>query len=300
MILFRCFPACPVLLALLCCHAAAADGAAAESSAGSVASVDSSPAGGTAADGLALQEDPLLAALRIARDGRKQMEERVRDYTCILTRRERVDGRLIEHETMFVKIRHQQKRGDSILVPFSVYVRFLSPDRVKGREVIYVEGENKGKIIVRNGGTRFAHITTSLLPDSPAAMQHTRYPISEIGMLNLTRRLIENGERELSSDGCQAKLLRGAKVNGRPCTLIQVSHTSRQADLQYKTARILIDDEFVLPIHYSAYDWPPAEGDPAVLLEEYTYTDIEFNVGLTDWDFDHRNEVYQFLKTYSP
>ncbi len=37
-----------------------------------------------------------------------------------------------------------------------------------------------------------------------------------------------------------------------------------------------------------------------MLLEEYTYTDLKLNVGLTDWDFDHRNESYQFLKTYSP
>lgn len=228
------------------------------------------------------------------------MQENIRDYTCTLTRRERVDGRVIDHETMFVKIRHPQKRGERVIEPFSVYVRFLGPERVKGREVIYVEGQNDGRIIVRNGGTRFAHITTALMPDSPAAMQHTRYPITEIGMLNLTRRLIENGERELNEQACQVKLVRGAKVNGRPCTVIQVAHTARQSSLQYKTARILIDDELVLPIHYSAYDWPQKAGDAPVLLEEYTYTDVKLNVGLTDWDFDHRNEAYQFLKTYSP
>lgn len=279
------FSCCLLPLALICSRGSADDGSAVVAS---------------AVDAVLPAEEPLRAALRIAYDGRKQMEESVQDYTSILTRRERVDGRLIEHETMFIKVRHEQKQGDLIVVPFSVYVRFLSPDRVKGREVIYVEGRNDNKIVVRNGGTRFAHITTSLYPDSPAAMQESRYPISEIGVLNLTRRLIENGEQELRSNGCQAKLVRGAKVNGRPCTLIQVAHASRQTALQYKTARILIDDELVLPIHYSAYDWPLEDGGPAILLEEYTYTDIKLNVGLTDWDFDHRNEAYQFLKTYSP
>jgi len=275
MIRFLCFSACFAVLGLLCRV--------------SLAAIDLPP-----------EEDPLRASLRIAYDGQKRMQESIQDYTCTLTRRERVDGRLIDHETMFVKIRHPEIQGDLVVAPFSVYIRFLSPDRVKGREVIYVEGQNNGRIIVRNGGTRFAHITTSLLPDSRAAMQHTRYPISEIGMLNLTRRLIENGERELNANGCQVKLVRGAKVNGRPSTVIQVAHTSRQAELQYKMARILIDDELVLPIHYSAYDWPQKEGDPPILLEEYTYTDIKLNVGLTAWDFDHRNEAYQFLKTYSP
>ncbi len=245
-------------------------------------------------------QDPLRESLRIAYDGQKRMQESIQDYTCTLTRRERVDGRLMAYETMFVKIRHQQKHGGRIVEPFSVYVRFLNPDRVKGREVIYVAGHNAGKLIVRNGGTRFEHITTSLLPDSPAAMQHTRYPITEIGMLNLTRRLIENGERELKDKECQVKLVRGAKINGRPATVIQVAHTARKSDLNFKTVRIMIDDELNLPVHYSAYDWPEKDGAPPVLLEEYTYTDVKLNVGLTDLDFDHRNESYQFLKTYSP
>ncbi|MCU0871229.1 MAG: DUF1571 domain-containing protein [Pirellulaceae bacterium] len=259
-------------------------------------SVHSGPVVGTSP----VKEDPLRESLRIAYDGEKRIKESIRDYTCTLTRRERVEGRLMAYETMFVKIRHQQKQGGSVVEPFSVYVRFLAPDRVKGREVIYVEGQNEGKLIVRNGGTRFEHITTSLLPDSPAAMQQTRYPITEIGMLNLTRRLIERGEQELKDKECQVKLVRGAKINGRPSTVIQVAHTTRQSDLQFKTARIMIDDELNLPVHYSAYDWPEKEGEPVSLLEEYTYTDVKLNVGLTDLDFDHRNEAYRFLKTYSP
>lgn len=248
----------------------------------------------------AIQEDPLQESLRIARDGQKRMQESIQDYTCTLTRRERVDGRLMAYETMFVKIRHPQKQGGRVVEPFSVYVRFLSPDRVKGREVIFVAGQNKGKLIVRNGGVRFEHITTSLLPDSSAAMQQTRYSITEIGMLNLCRRLIENGERELNDKDCQVKLVRGAKINGRPSTVIQVAHSTRQAKLNYKTARIMIDDELKLPVHYSAFDWPEKNGDPPSLIEEYTYTDVKLNVGLTDLDFDHRNEAYRFLKTYSP
>ncbi len=247
-----------------------------------------------------VKEDPLQESMRIAYDGEKRIRETIRDYTCTLTRRERVEGRLMAYETMFVKIRHEQKEGGDVVEPFSVYVRFLAPERVKGREVIFVEGENNGKLIVRNGGTRFEHITTSLLPDSPAAMQQTRYPITEIGVLNLTRRLIERGEEEKKDKECEVKLIRGAKINGRPSTVIQVAHKTRQSDLQFKTARIMIDDQLNLPVHYSAYDWPQKEGDPPLLLEEYTYTDVKLNVGLTDLDFDHRNEAYRFLKSYSP
>ncbi len=253
-----------------------------------------------AADDNLAEEDPLRAALRIAYDGQNRIEDSIRDYTCTLTRRERVDGRLLGYETMFVKVRHRWKVEGRVVQPFSVYVRFLSPDRVKGREVIYVDGRNDGKLIVRNGGIRFAHITTSLLPDSPAAMQQSRYPVTEVGVLNLTQRLIANGEKELQDRNYEAKLVQGGKINGRSCTVVQMMHKVRGEGLAYKTARILIDDELLLPVHYSAYDWPDEEGGKPVLLEEYTYTDLKLNVGLTDWDFDHHNESYQFLKTYSP
>ena len=160
---------------------------------------------------------------------------------------------------------------------------------------------NEGKLIVRNGGTRFEHITTSLLPDSPAAMQHTRYPITEIGMLNLTRRLIENGEQELKDKDCQVKLVRGAKINGRPCTVIQVAHTAAAIgpavqDGPDSDRRRTGPAGPLFGVRLAG----ERRRQPACLLEEYTYTDVKLNVGLTDWDFDHRNEAYQFLKTYSP
>jgi len=221
-------------------------------------------------------------------------------HTCILTKRERVDGRLLCHTSMYVKIRHQQASDGRVVKPFSVYLRFLGPEKAKGCEVVYVHGKNKGRMIVRKGGTRFGYITTSLPLDSPVAFQFNRYPITEIGVKNLTRRLIENGEDELQYEDISVRIVPGAKVNNRPCALIQISHPMRREGLAYQFARILIDDEHHLPVHYSAYDWPKEKGGESRLIEEYTYTDIKTNVGLTDWDFDHRNENYQFLKSFTP
>jgi hypothetical protein len=246
-------------------------------------------------------EHPLVPVLKMAYDGVERMEQEIEDYTCLLTKRERVRGRLFDHETMYVKVRHRQVERGRVVRPFSVYVRFLRPERVKNREVVYVEGKNGGKMIVRNGGTRFEYITTALAPDSPTVLQQTRYPISEIGVLNLTRRLIEDGEYEMQhSDDCRVRIVPGAKINGRSCTLVQVAHPEPRETADYQMARILIDDQLVLPVHYSAYDWPDKEGGQPQLLEEYTYTNIRINVGLTDWDFDHRNENYLFLKGFTP
>jgi hypothetical protein len=38
----------------------------------------------------------------------------------------------------------------------------------------------------------------------------------------------------------------------------------------------------------------PVGGSEPPLIEEYTYTDIKTNVGLTDSDFDVRNRKYHF------
>jgi len=243
---------------------------------------------------------PLMPLLRTAYHVYRQMDQQIQDYTCVLTKRERVNGRLRGYETMVVKIRHQQALDGRVVTPFSVYVRFLRPARLKGREVLYVHGKNHGKMIVHNGGTRFEYITTAVPPDSPVALQHNRYPITEIGVKNLTRRLIEDGQEELQYDDVRLSIAPGAKVDGRPCTMIEVSHAAPREGLSYQFARILFDDVLQIPVHYSAYDWPKEPGGAPRLIEEYTYTKIRINVGLTDADFDHRNERYGFLKSFTP
>ncbi len=245
-------------------------------------------------------DHPLLPVLRLAYEGYQRMDGEIKDYTCVLTKRERVNGYLRGYETMVVKVRHQQVENGRVVTPFSVYLRFLSPAKVKGREVLYVHGRNDGMLIVRNGGKRFAYVTTAVAPDSPAASQDNRYPITEIGVKNLTRRLIEYGEDELQYDDVSVRTLPGAKINNRTCSLIQVSHPKRREGAPYQFARIFVDDELRLPLRYSAYDWPKEEGGEPQLIEEYTYTRFKANAGLTDWDFDHRNEKYQFLKSFSP
>jgi hypothetical protein len=245
-------------------------------------------------------ESPLEAVLQRAVAGYRRMEREIVDYRCILTKRERVDGQLRGPETAYLKIRHQQIEGGHVVEPFSVYLRFLRPATVKDREVLYVHGRNDGKMIVRNGGNRFAYITTALAPDSPAVLQEARYPITEIGVQTLTRRLIEVGGQELREETCEVQVIAGAKINNRSCTFIQVAQSVRREDPTWKFVRIFIDDELELPVYYAAYDWPSEEGGEPLLLEEYVYTHIELNVGLTDWDFDHRNENYLFMKGFSP
>lgn len=245
-------------------------------------------------------ENALIAVLQRAEAAYQRMNSEIRDYTCILTKRERIDGRLQGPESIYLKVRHQQSSGAEIEQPFSVYLRFLRPATVRDREVLYVQGRHQDKMIVRNGGTILPFVTTSLPPDSAAAMQESRYPITEIGVKMLTRRLIEVGQEKLGDDNYEVHIVPGARINGRYCTMIQVGHRERRQDQDFHYVRVFIDDQLELPVYYVAYDWPRSGESASIMLEEYTYTDIQLNVGLTERDFDHRNGNYLFLKSFIP
>ena len=229
---------------------------------------------------------PLEPALELARRGLANLETNIHDYSCTVVKRERIDGKLGEHEYMFAKIRHK---------PFSVYLYFLSPDGVKGQEVIYVDGQNDGNMLAHAGsGVRAMVGTVSLKPSSMLAMQGNRYAITEIGVENLARRLVEVAEHDLQFGECEVNFFPNAKVNGRVCTCVQVVHPVPRRNFRFHLARVFIDDELVIPIRYEAYDWPQEAGGQPVLLEEYTYMNVKINQGLTDQDFDPKNTAYKF------
>lgn len=232
--------------------------------------------------------------LDFARTAQKRIEAEIQDYTCSLVKRERVDGLLGGSQGMHVKIRHERKDGDTVTVPFSVFLEFLKPEKLAGREVLFVANQNQGDLIARRGGRRSPNMTIQLPIDSPMAMDGNRYPIVEIGFQNLTMRLIEVLESEQEFGDGKIDIYPGAKVNGRLCTHFRLTHERKRPGLTYYQAEVSVDDELGVPILFRSYDWPPKEGDDPLLLEEYFYKDVKLNAGLTDRDFDVNNPDYHF------
>ncbi|MCE9553449.1 MAG: DUF1571 domain-containing protein [Planctomycetes bacterium] len=236
----------------------------------------------------ATNEHPLAPALRIAYDGVARIERDVKDYSCTLVKREQIDGVVGEHQYIFCKIRHK---------PFSVYMYFLGPDDIKGREVIYVEGANDGKLLAHEEqGLRARFGTVALLPNSFLAMKGQRYPITMTGIQVMIRRLAEVAEKDSKFGECDVKFYQGAKINGRVCTCIQVTHPVPRRQFEFHLARVFIDDELQVPARYEAYEWPKQPGGAPVLLEEYTYLNMKLNNGFTDTDFDKHNPTYKFIR----
>ncbi len=206
------------------------------------------------------KEHPLLPLVKYASERYRHIDEQVKDYTCTLVKREQVDGQLSDTQFLFLKLRHGRESQGKAAIPFSVYLRFLAPAQLQGREVVYVEGRYNGKLIARRGGVRMAYMTFGLDPKGELAMQDNRYPITEIGFKNLMKRLVEVATEDMQHDECDVKYYPGAKINGRTCTMAQVIHPVRRPHFRYHMARIFIDDELQLPIRYASYDWPETPG----------------------------------------
>jgi hypothetical protein len=236
---------------------------------------------------------PLEPLLELAQLAIERIDREYFDYTATLTNQIRVKNNLREPHKLTIKIRHAHTKPDGLLAPFSVYTRFLEPAANAGREVIWMDGWNEGKLMVHLTGWQ-NWMNISLEPTGSVAMEGNLYPVTMIGMRNLLVQILEKGKRDLNYEPGIVNFKRGLKISGRVVTMVESIHPKKEPHFDYHIARIYLDEELGLPVGYEGYLWPEKEGDPPPLLEKYFYTDIELNVGLTDLDFDPSNPAYEF------
>jgi hypothetical protein len=227
---------------------------------------------------------PLMPAIRWAREALPQIEQ-IDSYTATLIKRERIGGKLGLRESLAIKVRHK---------PFSIYVKFLGPRCIKGQEVLYVDGANDGKMWAHGVGLLALPGTVPIDPSGPVAMQGQLYPLTQIGILYLTKRLVEVAETDVKYGECTATMIDHVKINGRPCRCLEVVHPKPRRNFNFHLGRVFIDDKLNIPLRYECYDWPKEGDNKPPLMEEYTYLDVKLNAGLADADFDIQNPGYGF------
>ena len=84
----------------------------------------------------------MTRALRTIRECQARFST-VTDYACTFYKRERINDRITPLFVMSMKAR---------TAPRSIYFKFENP--YKGREAIYVEGRNDGKVLAHDVGSR--------------------------------------------------------------------------------------------------------------------------------------------------
>ena len=215
------------------------------------------------------------------------------DYTAQFTKRELVNGEMLEEQTMTIKLRHQ---------PFSVYLKWH--DYEIGREIVYVDGVNEGNMLVHAGGWKAKLPAISMSPDSSIAMKEARHPITSAGMLALANIIVGYHRNDLESKNFTTCLqLEDQSIGGRACSCFVVEYRDRETSPDYRKSVTLIDKEWCVPLFIKNFGWPnedaaTAEGDldEATLIEHYTYSDVKFRSSLSALDFDHNNGDYRFVR----
>jgi len=235
-----------------------------------------------------VEEHPLIPVIRWAERERPKIAA-IRDYTALMDKQENIGGDVQEAQVMEIKVRHE---------PFSVYIKFGYPPHLVGQQAIFVKGKNDNKLIAHGVGVQRVAGTQKLDPNGFFAMKGNKYPITEMGILNLVDKLLEVGYKDSKFGECEVTYHENVKFGtgdtARECTVIQVRHPVPRPHFMFYVARIFVDKELNLPIRYESYDWPRRAGETPKLIEAYTYRKLNINVGLTDADFDHTNPVYAF------
>jgi len=251
----------------------------------------------SAAGELSLADERNLQLLRSVCDLLKSGRERfgqIPAYSAVFSKRERLGSDVTDLTTLQVRVRHQ---------PLAVYLKWLDGPGV-GKEVLYLDGENDGSLLVRLGGLRGRLIPSFKVdPTGALAMGESRYPITKGGILGLSESLIAHREQELQNRVyAHARQVADADCDGRRCAVYMFEFDDRERSPDYRKSIQYLDRQWNVPLHVENYGWPEPgqhlEGaalDEATLIEYYKYTNIVTD-GLTDDEFSPSNPEYRFRR----
>ena len=233
------------------------------------------------ANNAALQNSKLWPALRICYQCIDLLNG-VDDYESVFFKKER-EGRKLVESVMRVKVRHN---------PFSVYMLFGKPH--EGREVIYFDGQNNGKLRAHETGIKSVVGTVSLDPRGDRAMRDNHYPITEFGMKTMVIQLAQVWETNALVPSAQVKYYPKATIGDVACKVVEVKNPEPVRGAVYHLTRLYLHDETNYPIRLQHFSFPKKRGSEPQLFEEYTYMNVKPDVGLKNIDFNTRNPDYNF------
>lgn len=207
----------------------------------------------------------------------------IEDYTATFIKQERINGKLRDPESVFMKFKK----------PFKIYMRWLSGTK-QGQEILYVEGKNGGKVLAHPGFGGFLGGMLSLVlptfaisPGGPTAMKDNLHPITDAGIGNMIESIIHNNNIASANNDLHLSINGEDQVDGRPCTVIERILPEEDGYPAHR-AQLYIDRALNLPVKLVLHDW---QGQ---LIAQYEYKNLIINPGLEPIDFQRHNKDYRF------
>jgi hypothetical protein len=197
----------------------------------------------------------------------------VRDYSCVLIKREAAHGKLSPTHVIQFRMR---------VAPFSLHMAWQEPRAMKGQEVCYVEGKNNGDMRVKPAGLLGAVGFVSLSPDDPRAKQASRHRITDAGIGWVIQECSTGWELERTLNLTTVRT--GTYVYARTrCTRVELTHLGRAGGkIRHYRNVVYFDQQTNLPLRVENYDWPKTPGQPGELVEVYSYVNVRLNANLPD------------------
>ena len=208
-------------------------------------------------------------------------------FTAVLHKTERLKGVLGNEQILEMKCRTK---------PFSIYFKYRTPEA--GKEVVYAEGRYDNQMIAHGTGISRALIPRlKVAPDSAIALAGSRHPITDAGVLNLTKKLIRFREMDLNDPEAETVLDRITDKTGREWLRSVHTHPHQKSDRPFQLVEVLYDPKTFIPNEIHNYDWlAPGETGKPKLAETYRYEDLKLGAELSDLDFDPANPAYAFSR----
>lgn len=196
----------------------------------------------------------LLKRARITFDG-------LADYTCVLSSKELVDGKLKQQDGMRLMFRK----------PASYRMKW-SNDWV---EIFYVQGLNDNKMVV-HGGMLLGYLRVKV-PLS-AALKYSRHTLVEAD-IGHTLDLVEKNYQRAAVDKDALIVPDGKEtLNGQPTLRFRAVFPPDKGYYGH-IVRVNLHEENGLPLKIEVHGWQNE------LLEQYEFSNLKLNTGLTAADF---------------
>ncbi len=223
----------------------------------------------------------------LLQDGARFLEN-VDNYSVVFNKRERLGGDLGKAQTIEMKVRHSPS--------FGVYMKWRNGD--PGRQLLYSDEYEDKKLVVRLGGVKGKLLgPIKLDPSSPDAMSEARYPCTQAGLLGMVRQVLTHRENDLKhGQGVSCTRLANRQCDERECYCFQYDYESKEFNKDYRRSIVLIDTRYHIPMQVINYTWlleteglTDAEIEEQSLVEDYSFSQIDFGRTLIGADFDRGN-----------
>lgn len=186
----------------------------------------------------------------------------VKGYSMTFQKQERIDGKLEKKELLDVKFREK---------PFSVYMRWLEGARLAAR-VIYVQGENNDKMLVKPSGLG-GFLIVSRDPEGADARKSGRYTLKQFGLKKGLQRSLYGFEEDQKAGKLHVEYQGKQKIKeagDRTCWVLERRYEKPDED-GVSWQRLYIDTQTWLMVGTILKD------DKGRLLAEYWFRDIKIN-----------------------